>query len=121
MTLLQRGGRISLSRLKQSARPMLVLTGDDDHFSTGPAGFPDAGRLARWARGGLIHAAAGTRETYEMAVAGTVLRKRFLLVETGSAYMMEWAKLLHSAGVPCSGVLPRNGPHPVLPPREKMQ
>jgi len=112
-----RGTPISHKVLNQSQRPTVVLLGDDDGASSGPAGFRSWRRLKSWAGCGLIHAAAADVETYTVAIAMAVLQGRLVLIETSSAQEPAWAEALQAAGILAVGVLPRGGGHPVRPGR----
>lgn len=119
LVIVERGGNVSFKRLKQFRRPVLVLVGDDDYASTGPTGWLDVVRLVRWARYAMIHATGATQEIYAAAVDGAVVQRRFLLVETDSAHAHAWADAMQGTRppVPFLGVLPADGPHPVMPAR----
>ncbi len=95
-------------------RPALVLVGDDDDASSGPAGWRCAERLARWARGGIVHGSGAEDAHYQLATAAAALFSRFALVECNSANHDAWASLFLDQGVPVMGILPRDGlPHPM--------
>jgi hypothetical protein len=112
-----RNTSISDEALNRSQKPMVVLLGDDDGASRGPAGFRSWRRLKSWAGCGLIHAAAADVETYTVVVTMAVLLGRLLLIETTSAQEPAWAEALQAAGIPAVGVLPRGGVHPMSPDR----
>ena len=97
--------------MEQVAGPLLAYVGDDDERSCGPDGWQCALDVARWARAGLIHAAAGRPEHYAAAAAGTIAERRFVLVETSSRHALTWGALL--AGKPVLHILPRGGAHPI--------
>jgi hypothetical protein len=117
LIVVARNMAISDEALNRSQKPMVVLLGDDDGASSGPAGFRSWRRLKSWAGCGLIHAAAADVETYTVAIAMAVLQGRLLLIETSSAQEPAWAEALQAAGIPAVGVLPRGGVHPVRPGR----
>lgn len=106
--------------LKRAPLPALVLLGDDDYASTGPAGWACFPRLLRWARGALIHASGGDVHTYRMAIGMALEAKRFLLIEADTAHADEWeAAFLEAVPVvpflkiiPSDGVQPRPGTGP---------
>jgi hypothetical protein len=49
-------------------RPAVVLIGDDDYRERGPAGWPLAERVARWAASVVLHAAGAEAAHSESAV-----------------------------------------------------
>jgi hypothetical protein len=108
---LTRNQRAPLDVMRRIDRPLLVWIGDDDDESCGPDGWRCAHQVTRWAKGGIVHAAGGEARHYAIAVQGTLVERRFLLVETSSRYALAWAKLMQ--GKPVLGILPRSGPHPV--------
>jgi hypothetical protein len=119
LAILPRNAPITDEVLNRSSRPKLVLLGDDDGHSTGPAGFRAWQKLRPWANCGLVHAAAADVDTYHFAVAATMLGGRTLLIETDSAYAHEWAEALYQANIPSMTVVPRGGVHPVMPPPDR--
>ena len=108
---LTRSQRAPLDAMRRIDRPLLVWVGDDDESSSGPDGWRCAHQLTRWARGAVVHAAGGEANHYRVAVDGTLIERRFLLVETSSRHAEAWLALL--AGKPALVILPRSGPHPV--------
>jgi len=115
-----RDGGAPLAEMEKRGLPSLILVGDDDGLDTGPRGWACARVLTRWAKGAVIHGAAGTVETYRDAVRLSVFSRRVVLVEAGSANLMAWHRLFADAGVPTVNIYPSKGPHPVAMPREKM-
>lgn len=109
-----RGVQVPSKLLDQRSRPVLVLISDDDYESSGPKGWTCALRVGRWAKGGIIHAAAGEAEHYELALAGTLLAARFVLVETSASQQAEW-QALFSPKMPILNIVPRDGVHPAPP------
>ena len=102
--------RIQPSLLK-SREPTVVIVADDDGASTGPAGWPQAEFLLRWAGSALLHGAGAEAGHYGMAVALAITGH--LLVETSSARLEEWRGLASRLGVPSIAIRPRGGlPHP---------
>lgn len=71
-------------------RPALVLIGDDDDHATGPAGWPTAERLLRWARQVVVHGAGAEPAHYEAAVLATQIVGRFVLIECNSTMAPAW-------------------------------
>jgi hypothetical protein len=102
-------------------KPVLAIIGDDDHRSTGPAGFRAVKRFAHWARAAIVHAAAGEAEHYTEAVRTALTVRHALLIETDPAHVVEWRRLLgDGTRIPILEILPRNV-HPVRPGRERLQ
>ena len=118
-----RAALMSMSMLKRAPRPVLVVIGDDDYQSTGPAGWASASRLLRWSRWTCIHAAGAEVAQYRAIAAATTLHHRALLVETSSAYAESWAAALRAANPHPHGciIIPRTGPHPIAPDRSALQ
>ncbi|MBP0466212.1 hypothetical protein J5Y09_19960 [Roseomonas sp. PWR1] len=110
-----------------SKAPTVIVVGDDAGISSGPADFPDAGRLFPWAPRVMIHAAGGELRHYEWVVAAAQIFRRVLLIETTTAAEPAWMDLAErerdrraSEGLPPLGVLliqvPEDlPPHPVPP------
>lgn len=44
-----------LHRMERHGRPVVVIVGDDDYASTGPAGWACAAKLRSWARFAIVH------------------------------------------------------------------
>ena len=59
-----RAALVSISMLKLAPRPVLVVIGDDDYASTGPAGWACARRLLHWSQWACIHAAGAEVAQY---------------------------------------------------------
>ena len=118
-------GEISIGRLKRAQLPVLVLIEDDDHAASGPAGFPAAQRVLRWAHAVILHAAGGDAAHYEAAVEIAERHGRAVMIETSSDKAESWALACARWAPGCLrrgfAVLPTNGPHPVTPPKERMQ
>jgi hypothetical protein len=107
-----------MRQLKSSGRPALVILGDDDYGSTGPAAWPDAVRLMRWARFTFLHAAGGEAVHYAAAALSAQEHHRVLLVETDTAHLEAWRALIdrirpHGLGLI---IATRSGapPHPTM-------
>jgi hypothetical protein len=107
--------------LEASTRPILAVIGDDDYRSTGPTGWAAARRLQYWARSGMIHASGADVPSYRTAIGMAHVAQRFLLVETDSAHLDEWAASLRKHNVPFIGLRPPTGSHPVAPDRSTLQ
>jgi hypothetical protein len=71
-------------------RPIIVMVGDDDHASTGPAGWPGIGGLLRWAAAVVIYSAPGDAAAYEALVSFAVAHRKVLVIETNSAKAGAW-------------------------------
>ncbi len=108
---LVRDQRAPLDVMRRLDRPLLVWIGDDDDLSCGPDGWRCALQVTRWAKGGIVYAAGGEAHHYAIAVQGTLVERRFVLIETSSQHALAWADLMQ--GKPTLGILPRSGPHPV--------
>ena len=110
---LDRGGVPPMGTIKRSPRPVLVLLGDDDYQSTGPAGWTAANRLLRWATGAVIHGTGGDIASYKMAAGMAIAHRRFLLIETNSLHIETWGATLKAARVPFLALKPSGGLHPL--------
>jgi len=115
-----RAGSISRRTLESTGRPILILIGDDDGESTGPAGWACAKRLRYWGKRAMVHSAGGLAEHYETAVQGALMARRFILVETTSEHRAAWERLL-SPGMHVLSIRTHEGDsHPILPPAREM-
>ena len=106
---------LSAAELGAAKGPVIVVIGDDDYASTGPAGWACAASIAAWAGCAVIHAAGATAETYREAVMGAYLVGSAVLVETDSTHAETWAELFRPK--PVLMVLPMDGAHPIMPAR----
>ncbi|GAN76271.1 hypothetical protein [Acidisphaera rubrifaciens] len=97
----------------------VVLVGDDDYSSTGPAGWRCAATIAAWAEAAVVHAAGATAETYAEAVHAARLLGRCVLIETDAAHAREWAERFPLK--PTLVIVPRDGEHPTRPAAEVVQ
>jgi hypothetical protein len=86
-------------------RPLAVVLGDDGAAPTGPAGFPQARRLLRWAAHVFVHATGGRPEHYAAAARITVAARRLLLVETCTAQQAAWSALARALAPRTPGTL----------------
>lgn len=121
VTPLRAAGWRFLREADAKRRPVLVLIGDDDNASTGPAGWNCACRLPWWARAAIVHGTGGEAAHYELAVAATLLHRRLVMVETNSAHIPDWTALFLNR-VPLLTIQPPDaGPHPASVPPERMQ
>jgi hypothetical protein len=108
--------------LKHSRRPVLVMIGDDDYASTGPAGWAALPKLLRWAHSAMIHGTGADVASYRAAAGMAVTAKRFLLIETSSAFVDAWAAVLSAARIPSIALRPpAGGLHPLPLDRRAMQ
>jgi hypothetical protein len=114
-----RGAQVPQKMLDRPDRPVIVLVGDDDDQSTGPEAWACGLRVRRWARAGMVHAAAGEAQHYQNALAGALLTRQFLLVETSMIHHAAWKNFLDTK-IPVLNVISRTGVHPALTPREAM-
>jgi hypothetical protein len=87
-----RRAAIPAGLLNERRRPTVILIGDDDHASTGPAGWACARRLRYWGRAAMIHAAGASREDYEVIVIGAALHQRTLMIEAATTNQAEWTE-----------------------------
>jgi len=109
---------VTVAELNQAARPTVLVVGDDDYSSTGPAGWRCSATIAQWAAAVVVHAAGATAESYAEAVKAARMLGRAVLVETDTAHVKEWAMTF--CGRPVLLVLPTGGQHPIAPPRSAM-
>jgi len=101
--------------LESTRRPIIILIGDDDGESTGPAGWACAKHLRCWGKSAMVHAAGGLAEHYETAVSGAMTARRYILVETTSEHRAAWERLL-APGMPVLSIRPDEGSsHPISP------
>ena len=109
-----------MRRLKAAARPVLVLVGDDDATPSGPADWPQAERLLRWCRYEVVHSTGAERGHYAAAVAGALVHRRALLIETATACEPAWLALLYRVRPCLPGLIVRvpvgRPAHPTLGP-----
>lgn len=103
---------LDIADLDQAPCPVVVVVGDDDYASTGPAGWRAASTLAAWARAAVVHAAGATADTYRQAADAARIVGHSVLVETDSAHALEWAAIFHEQ--PVLTVFATDGQHPAL-------
>lgn len=102
-------------------RPVLVLIGDDDHASTGPAGWRCARRLPHWTRAAVVHGTGGEAAHYAAAVGFAIGHGRVVMVETDSAHLAQWMAPFANR-VPLLTVRsPNDAPHPASVSPGRMQ
>lgn len=117
-----RGEPFPAELAKFNKLPVITIFCDDDHWSSGPGGFPCAKRFSYWARRIMVHAAGGEPQHYELAIEAARLCRHILIVETDSAHEEEWFQSLGAGKrAPILCVTALGGAHPVLPPREAAQ
>lgn len=113
------GGRLPLGLLKPAkhSRPTVVVLGDDAGPSAGPAAFPQARRLFRWASWVMLHSAGGEPWHYACAAEAATLMRRALVVETSTAGLPAWVALKNELAPETPGIcfqVPEGRPpHPV--------
>lgn len=101
-----------LRRIEAGGRPVIVLIGDDDHASTGPAGWRCAARLNRWTRATMVHGSGANPAHYEAAVFAARGCGRVVLIECVSAHAPAWRAVFEGR---CPVLLiepPAGGVHP---------
>ena len=106
---------VSVEELNEAQLPTLAVIGDDDYRSTGPSGWRATPTLAAWAAAAVIHAAGASAESYAEAAKAARVLGRAVLVETDTAHVEQWAMVF--SGRPVLLVLPKDGPHPIMPER----
>ena len=96
-------------------RPRLVILADHRPGAAGPGGWPQAGRLLRWAKGAVFHAAAARPAEYEMIAEATIRCGRLLLVECEFRHLDAWCALAarELPRLKLLKIVPREGQHPV--------
>ena len=106
-----------LYRLGKQGRPIVVIVGDDDYATTGPDGWACADKLRAWASFAIVHGTGAQRQHYEMAAVMATDVRRLLFIETSSAGAQQWAGFLRerTPELRFMGLLPSDGPHPVMP------
>ena len=111
-----------LHQMEKKGRPVAVILGDDDYRPAGPGNWACACKLRSWARFAIVHGASAERQHYAAAAAMTLQVRRMLFIETSSVGAQAWAAFLSERTplLPMLGILPTDGPHPVLPPRGAM-
>jgi hypothetical protein len=112
---------VPLRVLERSPRPLIVVLGDDDYSSTGPAAWPATRRVFRWAKGAMIHATGADVASYRMVIGLALVCRNFLLVETDTAHMREWSEALRARRIPSICLPPPEGVHPAPVARGAMQ
>ncbi|WP_158323030.1 hypothetical protein, partial [Acidisphaera rubrifaciens] len=97
----------------------VVLIGDDDYSSSGPAGWRCADVVAAWAEAAVVHAAGATAETYQEAVHAARFLGRCVLIETDTVHAREWVGRFYQK--PTLVIVPRDGVHPARAAAEVVQ
>ncbi|MCF3947792.1 hypothetical protein AiwAL_15965 [Acidiphilium sp. AL] len=123
ITLIQprRNTTIPSRLLNDQARPAVILIGDDDYTSTGPAGWTCARRVRFWGRAAMIHAAAAEPEHYETIVIAAALHQRSVLIETDSTHQPAWITFLQPAMGCLIIACPPGQSHPAHPHQSGLQ
>jgi hypothetical protein len=122
MVELDREGKLPVRAMEKSARPVLLLIGDDDYAATGPTGWTATRRLLYWAKAGVVHATAADAASYQMAIRMTLAHRRCVLIETDTAHAAEWSTALVAHRIRCIELMPGDGgAHPVPLDRDAMQ
>jgi hypothetical protein len=122
MVELDREGKLPVRAMEKSARPVLVLIGDDDYAATGPTGWAATRRLLYWAKAGLVHATAADAASYRMAMRMTSAHRRVALIETDTAHAAQWSTALVARRIPCIELMPGDGgTHPIPLARNALQ
>jgi hypothetical protein len=108
-----RGEQFPAELHRPTPKPVLAIVGDDDHASTGPAGFPAAKPLAAWARAAIIHGAGAEPKHYAEAFRCALTVRHAVLVETDAAHIGDWTRIFGDGQrMPVLEILPRHGVHP---------
>jgi hypothetical protein len=98
-----------------ATRPAVMMLGDDDGLDRGPAGWPVAPRVLRWAATVMIHAAGAEKVHYQGAVDVAKAVRRLAIIECSSASLDDWLGL--AAAAPSRPriivIRPRGGVHPL--------
>ena len=110
--------KMTVAELNQAARPTIVVVGDDDYSSSGPSGWRCSATIADWAAAVVVHAAGADAESYAEAAKAARLLGRAVIIETDTAHAKDWATVFK--GRPVLLVLPKSGPHPIVPPRSSL-
>lgn len=108
--------------LRNQTKPTLILIGDDCELTwQGPTAWPQ--ELRNWSRHAMIHGAAGTPDSYQMAVSRCMKAGRYVLVETDSGHLEEWTDFFLAAKEPVSLdiIVPEDGIHPLPVDRSRLQ
>ena len=102
--------------LRQVRKPALVVIGDDDGISSGPAGWSVAPRLLRWARQVVVHGSGAVVAEYDAMVTAAEMTGRLLLIETSSRCLPAWVEAANRWAPTAVklAVRVRSGEHPVV-------
>jgi hypothetical protein len=106
-----------------AGRASIVLIGDDDYRDRGPTAWRQAGRVARWAKVTIVHAAGAEVEHYEAACVTAESVGRVALVECSTVTAPAWIDLFQAQRPAPRLVLipPAAGLHPLPLDRSAMQ
>lgn len=103
---------------RTAGRTAVLLVGDDDYQSSGPAGWPMADAMVRWSRFAIIHATGAEVRHYQGALLLAEAHGTVLFVETASAQEAAWVEAVQAAPGDRGLQIIRTrsgGVHPVLP------
>ena len=106
-----RSSTVPMRLLKQQTKPTLVVIGDDDYQSTGPAGWQNAAALMRWCSRTVLHGSGADVATYRGIADVTAQVGRMLLVETSFEHLPAWVELAKDK--PALVIVPQEGRHPI--------
>lgn len=115
-TVIATSGEKVPARMLKRPHPVAVVVADDHPGATGPAGWPQAAKLMRWARLVAIHATGGQPEHYEMFAIHAVGQRCLLVVEVELRHVLAWRDLAlryHRPGAILLLLPPEGGSHPV--------
>lgn len=104
--------RVPQHLLRDRCPNTVIVVGDDAGISSGPADFPQAIQLLRWAQRVMVHAAGGAEQHYALAAAAARQCRRVLVIETRTKAEPAWMALAEAehdrrvaAGLPLLRVL----------------
>lgn len=102
--------------LDDAGSPTALILDGDDYFPGAPDDWRCAGAALGWAKGVLVHGAAGERGDYEAAALAAVLTGRLLVVHCSGAEAAAWAERAGAASLCPLVIAPRPGVvHPQPP------
>ena len=108
----------------KAAGPAVAVIGDDAHLTEdGPANWPIAPRLIRWARFIVVNGAMGRAEDYQRIVDLAQVHRRVLLIECSGDRIPEWVAVSEMYGRGALGQVIAPAPgfqHPAPVKREGM-
>ena len=107
--------------IAKSTGPTAVVVGADQGAGDdpGPHKWRAAKGLRRWCAAAIVHGAGGETGHYRLAVDAAETFQRLALIECTADQVQPWTAFL---GCPRTlMIVPRDGVHPVMPPREALQ